>query len=86
MGLGSVGADLHLISEQGNGLGGTEGDLPGGAFFDLIWEQNLTVADPLAEGVSPERWAALLCGHLQPNNGANSLLLRCANRARRRRG
>jgi len=55
VGLGSVGADLHLISEQGNGLGGTEGDMPNGAFFDLIWEQNLTIANPLAEGVSPER-------------------------------
>jgi len=53
IGLGSVGADLHLISEQGNGLGSSDSSLPGGTFFDLIWEQNLTVADPLAEGASP---------------------------------
>jgi Tol biopolymer transport system component len=57
IGLGSVGADLHLISEQGNGLGGTDSSLPGGVFFDLIWEQNLAVADPLAEGVDPANGA-----------------------------
>ncbi len=50
VGLGSVGADLHLISEQGDGLGTTDSSLPGGSFFDLIWEQNLTVADPLSQG------------------------------------
>ncbi|MCG7755007.1 hypothetical protein, partial [Flavihumibacter cheonanensis] len=42
LGLGSVAADLHLISAQGEGLGGTASDLPGGTFFDLTWEQNLT--------------------------------------------
>jgi len=50
IGLGSVSADLHLISEQGDGLGGTDSSLAGGTFFDLIWEQNLTVAEPLTHG------------------------------------
>jgi Tol biopolymer transport system component len=54
IGLGSVGADLHLISEQGYGLGETQGDMPNGTFFNLIWEQNLTVANPLMEGAYPD--------------------------------
>jgi Tol biopolymer transport system component len=54
VGLGSVGADLYLISAQGDGLGGTEGSLEGGTFYDLVWEQNLTVADPLGDWLSPD--------------------------------
>jgi len=50
IGLGSVGVDLHLISEAGDGLGLTDSSLIGGTFFDLIWEQNLTVAAPLSQG------------------------------------
>ncbi|HBX70894.1 MAG TPA: hypothetical protein DEH25_16320 [Chloroflexi bacterium] len=50
IGLGSAEANLRLISEQGTGLSGMDGSLPGGTFYDLIWEQNLTVANPLAEG------------------------------------
>jgi hypothetical protein len=50
IGLGSVGADLRLMAADGAGLSGTDGSLPGGTFYDLIWEQNLTVADPLAAG------------------------------------
>jgi hypothetical protein len=46
VGLGSVGADLHLLSAEGLSLGSTASSLPGGTFFDLIWEQNLTLADP----------------------------------------
>ncbi len=50
IGLGSTWSDLHLISENGNGLGATEDSLPGGVFYDLIWEQNLTIEDPLLAG------------------------------------
>ena len=50
VGLGSMWADLHLLSEKGNGLGGMMSGLPGGTYFDFIWEQNLTVSDPLSEG------------------------------------
>ncbi|MFC1997463.1 CHAP domain-containing protein [Chloroflexota bacterium] len=50
VGLGSMWADLYLISEKGHALGATVEGLPGGSFFDLNWEQNLTVADPLLEG------------------------------------
>jgi Tol biopolymer transport system component len=50
VGLGSMWAVLHVISENGNGIGAMMSGLPGGTFFDLAWEQNLTISDPLSEG------------------------------------
>jgi hypothetical protein len=50
VGLGSANANLNLLSDQGRRLGLMESNMPGGSFFDLIWEQNLSVENPLKEG------------------------------------
>ena len=61
-------SDRHLISEQGSGLGGMADNMPGSTFFDLTWEQNLTVADPLAEGSSNDEGVRYFVVIANPTN------------------
>ncbi|MEA3351776.1 MAG: DUF1287 domain-containing protein [Chloroflexota bacterium] len=46
----SAGVSLRLIDSQGNPLSKSERSIPGGIFFTLGWEQNLSVFSPLDNG------------------------------------
>jgi Tol biopolymer transport system component len=48
--LGSSAADLRLVDGHGHSLSLTEKDFAGGLFFDLTWEQTLSLADPVEGG------------------------------------
>ena len=48
--VGSKGLRTRLISPQGAALSQSERDLPGGVFYDLGWEQSLSLPEPLATG------------------------------------
>jgi Tol biopolymer transport system component len=50
VGVGSSGVRLRLLSLKGGMITPTMNTLPGGAFFDLTWEQNISVLNPTAYG------------------------------------
>jgi len=48
--VGSAQVALRLLDPEGNPLSESERFIPRGAFFDLGWEQSLSVFSPLADG------------------------------------
>ncbi|MFZ6028390.1 MAG: CHAP domain-containing protein [Chloroflexota bacterium] len=52
VGLGSTGARLRLGDFKGGTLSAVRNTIPNGWFFDLTWEQNASVLDPLAHSTN----------------------------------
>lgn len=59
VGLGSIGANLRLLSAAGKGLSRLDNSLPGN-FYHLIWEQNLSAAEPLPGNSGEYRYFLVL--------------------------
>ncbi len=55
IGLGSAGANLRLLADDGRGLSLLDNSLPGG-FDDLIWEKTISVQEPLAGNLEETRY------------------------------